>query len=84
MSLVQGGAVTIKNVEKTDVNKLGLVVPPVDMLERKQADEMRLQLDLSEHTYINNPDGTFELVAKTHGWKMYKYAYRVSNKTKQL
>lgn len=77
LSLVQGGAVTIKNVEKMDVNQLGLVVPPVDMLERKVAEDMRAQLDLAEHSYTSNADGTIDIVPKSYGWKMYKYAYRV-------
>lgn len=34
LSLTQGGGLQIKNVFKGDVNELGMVVPPVEMLER--------------------------------------------------
>lgn len=62
----------IRKVERSDLNELGLVIPPTDMMFR-----------LSKHDLARDESMASEMLIrekyKSIGWEMYQYSYRVKS-----
>lgn len=75
VSLTQAGGLVVRTVTKMDVIELGLVAPPLSMMQRSHEEE----IDDSESCSLYSEAKDFGKDAENlhEGWKMYQYCYKV-------
>lgn len=61
----------IRKVERTDLNELGLVIPPTEMMYRLSKQDLFRDESQASEIFIKEKYNSV-------GWEMYQYSYRVS------
>ncbi|KAK4883887.1 hypothetical protein RN001_000158 [Aquatica leii] len=74
VSLIQAGGLQIQHMTRTDMNEIGLITPPLEMLTRLSYEEMQ---NLDERK-SSKSSLTASYDRKDDGWNMYKLSYRDS------
>lgn len=72
VSLIQAGGLIIRSVDRSDIIELGLVAPPLSMMQRLPEKRVNESDSFSsEGNQSTTPNLTID------GWEMYQYSYKV-------
>lgn len=82
VSLTQAGGLVVRSVDKSDVTELGLVAPPLSMMQRLTEDDLQDSETGSLYSEAKRWYNSAENY-NIDGWEMYQYSYKVSLKQKR-
>lgn len=76
VSLIQAGGLVVRSVDRSDVGELGLVAPPLSMMQRLNDDEMQ---ESETGSLYSEAKQWYKVMEnwETDGWEMYQYCYKV-------